>query len=245
MFLGGVISGNFLRLSADSITGSVGDDVREWKDTSGKHYDVAVSEDCGTPKLGRASWDSNIPVIKFGHSGSQTCFKTTSAHPVSTSGTYVAVVAWTGYGGLWDPIACVSHDRYWSLRFFWGSNQLNMHVRNEQVPRVEVDHYVYKKPYVVVGRVDDSEKKSYMWVWDIKGNSWKGKEVANTAGIPSGGNEIITIGRATKYLDNWMQGEIAAYTMWDRFLSDSEVEDLVAQYSKNMGQGQQDTTSMI
>ena len=231
-----------MRLSADSITGSKGDDVTEWKDTSGNQRDVAVSGDCGTPKLAEASWDANIPVVKFGHSGSQTCLKTTSAHTVSTSGTYVAVVAWTGYGGTWEPIATVSHDRYWSVRFFWGSNELNMHVRNEQEPRVRID---LNNPYIVIGRVDDSNKKSYLWVWDIKGNSWKGKEVRSSAGIPSGGNEIITLGRATAKSWEWLQGELAAYTMWDSFLSDSEVDEVVAQYTKNMGQGKQDTTGTI
>merc|ERR1712150_109129 len=119
-----------------------------------------------------------------------------------------------------------------------GSNELNMHVRNEQEPRVRIE---LNRPYIVVGRVDDSDKKSYLWVWDIKENSWKGKQVRSSAGIPSGGNEIITIGRATTNPSEWLQGEIAAYTMWNSFLSDTEVGEVVSRYSKNMGQEEQDT----
>ena len=117
-----------------------------------------------------------------------------------------------------------------------------MHVRNEQEPRVRIE---LNNPYIVIGRVDDSNKKSYLWVWDIKGNSWKGKEVRSSAGIPSGGNEIITLGRATAKSWEWLQGELAAYTMWDSFLSDSEVDEVVEQYTKNMGQGKQDATGTI
>ena len=66
-----------------------------------------------------------------------------------------------------------------------------MHVRNEQEPRVSVD---IKKPYVVVGRVDNANRKSFISVWDILGNKWVDKQARTSAGIPSGGNEVITIG---------------------------------------------------
>ena len=117
-----------------------------------------------------------------------------------------------------------------------------MHVRNEQEPRILVE---LNKPYIVVGRVDDRNKKSYMWVWDVKANAWKGRQVRTSAGIPSGGNEVITIGRATTKAHEWLQGELAAYTMWNSFLSDAEVVKVVAQYAKNMGQGNQATSGNI
>ena len=226
-----------MSLSAESFSASKeGDEVNEWKDISGNGRDVIAASDCGKPVYGKASWNPNIPVIKFGHSGKQSCLKTKSAHPVSTSGTYLAVVSWTGDGGTWEPIATVSHDRYWSVRFYGGTREINMHVRNEQDPRVGVD---LRKPYLVVGRVDDANRKSYMWVWDINEGKWVDKNVRNSAGIPSGGNEVITFGRASQKAHEWLQGEIAEYLMWDKFLSDAEVDDLVKQYSKRMGTGKQ------
>ena len=107
-----------------------------------------------------------------------------------------------------------------------------MHVRNEQEPRIAVN---LGKPYVVVGRVDDANKNSFMWVWDINGNKWVDKQTRKSAGIPSGGNEVITIGRSNQKTNEWLHGEIAGYSMWDKFLSDSEVEELAHQYSKIMG----------
>ena len=224
-----------MSLSAESFSASKeGDEVNEWKDISGNGRDVIAASDCGKPVYGKASWNPNIPVVKFGHSGKQSCLKTKSAHPVSTSGTYLAVVSWTGDGGTWEPIATVSHDRYWTVRFFAGTREINMHVRNEQEPRVAVN---LGKPYVVVGRVDDANKNSFMWVWDINGNKWVDKQTRKSAGIPGGGNEVITIGRATQKTNEWLHGEIAEYAMWDEFLSDSEVEDLAQQYSKTMRTG--------
>ena len=114
-----------------------------------------------------------------------------------------------------------------------------MHVRNEQEPRVAVD---LKKPYIVVGRVDDTNKKSFMWVWDINENKWVGKKMISSAGIPRGGNEVITIGRASDKRHEWLQGEIAEYAMWDKFLSDSEVDKVVQQYVKVLGQAKSDST---
>ena len=227
-FVGNRISGNFLHLHAESLSSSnENDDVSEWNDISGNGRHVSVQSDCGKPRYGKASWNSGISVVKFGHSGSQTCLKTKSPHPVSISGTYVAVISWTGDGGIWEPIAAVSHDVYWTLRFYWGSREINMHVRNEQEPRITVD---LGKPYIVVGRVDDANKESFIWVWDINEKHWLGKQVISTAGIPSGGNEVITIGRASSKTHEWLQGELAEYSMWDKFLSDSEVDDLVQQY---------------
>merc|ERR1719498_1463620 len=60
------ISGNYLWLDAKSISGSSGDDVTTWSDSSGSGKDVTVNSGCGTPKLGQASWDSSVPVVKFG-----------------------------------------------------------------------------------------------------------------------------------------------------------------------------------
>ena len=74
-----------------------------------------------------------------------------------------------------------------------------------------------------------------MWVWDINGNKWVGKQSRKSAGIPGGGNEVITIGRASQIAGEWLHAEIAEYSMWDRFLSDSEVEELAHQYSKRIG----------
>ena len=225
-----------MHLTAESLSGAnEDDDVSEWKDSSGSGRNVYVENDCGRPRYGKSSWNSSISVVKFGHSGTQTCLKTKSAHPVSKSGTYVAVLSLTGDGGYWEPIAAVSHDFYWSLRFYEGSREINMHIRNEQEPRVAVD---LGKPYIVVGRVDDANKKSFMWVWDLIEKKWAGKEVRSSAGIPSGGNEVITIGRASSSTDQWLQGEIAEYSMWDEFLSDSEVDFLVEQH---MDQVQQDS----
>ena len=224
-----------MSLSAKSLSAAKEDDeVMEWKDSSGNGRHVSVESDCGKPRYGKASWNPSIPVVKFGHSGGQTCLKTKSAYPVSTSGTYVAVLSWVGDGGPWEPIAAVSHDRYWSVRFYGGTREINMHVRNEQEPRVAVE---LKKPYIVIGRVDDAYKKSFMWVWDITARRWVDKKVRNSAGIPSGGNEGITIGRASRKTNEWLQGEIAEYSMWDKFLSDSQVEDIVQQYSETMGPG--------
>ena len=153
------MKGNFLCLSAESLSDANEDnDVREWNDISGNGRDVSVNSGCGNPRYGKASWNPSIPVVKFGYSGGQSCLKTTSAYPVSTSGTYLAVVSWTGDGGVWEPIACVSHDRYWTVRFYAGTREINMHVRNEQEPRIAVN---LGKPYVVVGRVDDANKKHF------------------------------------------------------------------------------------
>ena len=52
-------------------------------------------------------------------------------YSVSTSGTYVAVVSWSGPGGPWHPIAAVSHDTHWSMRMVLDSLEINMHVRLE------------------------------------------------------------------------------------------------------------------
>ena len=93
-------AGNFLYLSSESLSDANDDDeVREWKDISGNGRDVSVNSGCGMPRYGKASWNPRIPVVKFGYSGGQSCLKTKSAYPVSTSGTYLAVVSWTGDGG--------------------------------------------------------------------------------------------------------------------------------------------------
>ena len=110
-----------------------------------------------------------------------------------------------------------------------------MHVRNEQEPRVGVD---LGKPYIVVGRVDGVNKKSFMWVWDINGNRWVDKKVSSSGGIPSKGNEVITIGRSSQKAHEWLQGEIAEYSMWDTFVSDLEVENIVQQYLKMLEQNE-------
>jgi len=176
-------------------------------------------------------------VLKFGHAGAQTCLKSSKSHPVPTSATFLAVVSWEADGGPWEPIAAVSHDVYWSIRFYSSSRDINMHVRNEQVPRVAVP---FNKPHVIVCRVDDATKKSKIWVWDITGEKWIGKEERDTQGIPSGGDEVITLGRATDKTHEWMHGELAAFTMWDSALSDSDTEALVRQYARNYGQNRAD-----
>ena len=61
----------------------------------------------------------------------------------------------------------------------------------------------------------------------------------STQGIPNRGVESVTIGRATIQENEFFHGEIATYAMWDRFLSDAEVEQLIDQYANNMGQGQE------
>ena len=78
-----------------------------------------------------------------------------------------------------------------------------------------------------------------MWVWDVQGSSWLGQKQTRTQGIPNGGVETATIGRATIHENEFFEGEIATYAMWDRFLSDMEVEQLIDQYGNNMGQGQE------
>ena len=229
--------GSFLHLSAETLSSHLENaNIYHWKDMSGNRRDVAVSGSCGHPKYGKASWNNSIPVIKFGHSGTQTCLKTTSAYSVSTSGTYVAVVSWSGPGGPWHPIAAVSHDSHWSIRMVLDSLEINMHVRLEDEPRVKIELH---KPYIVVGRVDDSAKTSYMWVWDIQTSSWVDQKQKSTQGIPNRGVESVTIGRATIQENEFFHGEIATYAMWDRFLSDAEVEQLIDQYANNMGQGQE------
>ena len=228
-----------MHLSAQSLSETnEGDDVSEWKDISGNDRDVSVKDGCGTPRYGKASWSDSISVVRFGHSGTQTCLKTKLSYPVSTSGTYIAVISWTGDGGSWEPIACVSHDTYWTVRFHEETREINMHVRNEQEPRVAVD---LGKPYIVVGRVDDVNKKSFMWVWGINENQWIDKKTYNSDGIPSGGKEVITIGRSSKKTEEWLQAELAEYSMWDKFLSDSEVEDLVQEYLKIFGNKEQES----
>ena len=223
--IGNPINGNFLRLSAESLSMSnVDDEVLEWNDATWFARDVS-NKDCGKPIYGKASWNPSIPVVKFGHSG-QSCLRTKYEYPVSTSGTYVAVVYWTGNGGDWDVIAAVSQDKYWSIRFYSNSRELIMQVRNEHQARVAIE---LNKPYIIVGRVDDDNKKIYMWIWDIKEMKWN-KKTHNSQGIPSGQNEVIILGRSIYHSSQWFQGEIAEYSMWDRLLSDSEVDDLVEQY---------------
>lgn len=129
---------------------------------------------------------------------------------------------------MWEPVAAVSHDRYWSVRMYGGSRELNMHVRNEQVPRIGVE---LKKPYVVAGRVDDTSKKSYMWIYDIEGAAWTGKQERNTAGIPSGGKEIITLARASTKAHEFAHLDMAAFAMWDKFLDDAALTALVMEYA--------------
>ena len=236
-FIGDRVVGSFIHLSAETLSSHLENaNIYHWKDMSGNRRDVAVSGGCGHPKYGKASWNKSIPVIKFAHSGTQTCLKTTSAYSVSTSGTYVAVLSWSGPGGPWHPIAAVSHDTHWSLRMVLDSLEINMHVRNEDEPRIRIE---LNKPYIVIGRVDDSTKTSYMWVWDVQASSWLGQQQTSTKGIPNGGVETVTIGRATILDNEFFQGEIATYAMWDRFLSDTEVKQLIDQYANNMGQGQE------
>ena len=227
-----------MHLSAQSLSETnEGDDVSEWKDISGNDRDVSVKDGCGTPRYGKASWSDSISVVRFGHSGTQTCLKTKLSYPVSTSGTYIAVISWTGDGGSWEPIACVSHDTYWTVRFHEETREINMHVRNEQEPRVAVD---LGKPYIVVGRVDDVNKKSFMWVWGLNENQWLDKKTYNSDGIPSGGKEVITIGRSSQKTEGWLQAELAEYSMWKSFLSDSEVDDLVQEYLTKFGNQEQE-----
>ena len=77
-------------LSSESLSdANEDDDVREWNDISGNGRDVSVNSGCGNPRYGKASWNPSIPVVKFGYSGGQSCLKTKSAYPVSTSGTYL------------------------------------------------------------------------------------------------------------------------------------------------------------
>jgi len=217
----------WLFLDARSITSSSGSDVSEWKDSSGRSNNFAVASDCGTPKLGMASWNSALPVVRFGISG-QTCLKSEVAHSVPTSATFVGVVSWRGDGGNWEPIAAVSHDRYWTVRMVYNTRELNMHVRNEQVPRVGVE---LSKPYVFAARVDGTGKKSYMWIYDIEEGVWTGKQVYNTEGIPSGGKEVITLARASAKTWEWAQMDMAIFSMWDKFLDDAAVTHFVMQYA--------------
>ena len=215
-----------MSLSAESLSMSnVDDEVREWNDATWYARDLS-NKDCRTPIYGKASWNPSISVVKFGHSG-KSCLRTKSEHPVSTSGTWVAVVYWTGNGGGWSTIAGISYDKNWMIRFAGGSTELMMQVRKEQEARVKVE---LNKPYIIVGRVDDANKKSYMWIWDIKEMKWLDKKIHNSQGIVSGQNEVIVFGDNKNNDGEWFQGEIAEYSMWDRFLSDSEVNDLVEQY---------------
>ena len=61
---------------------------------------------------------------------------------------------------------------------------------------------------------------------------WSGKKDTTSKGIPSGNNGAIIIGHCTPIEKQILKGEIAEFSTWDKFLSDSKVEDLVQQYSK-------------
>ena len=104
-----------------------------------------------------------------------------------------------------------------------------MQLLNVSEIRIDVET---NTPYIVVARVDDENKRSYLWIWDIKRMKWSGKKETTSKRIPSGNNGAIIIGHCTTIEKRMFKGEIAEFSMWDKFLSDSEVEDLVKQYSK-------------
>ena len=55
------------------------------------------------------------------------------------------------------------------------------------------------------------------------------KASGSTTGIPSGGNEVITIGRATSKTDEWIDAEVSDFAMYDeRLLSEVEINQVIA-----------------
>ena len=232
-----------MSLTAESLSAlNEGNEVQEWKDASGNGRDVYAGIH-GKPIYRKASWDPEISVVQFGHqrfgyyNESQiiSCLRTKYLYPVSTSGTYVAVISVSANADLWDLIAAASQDRYWSIKldcYDWYARykcQLVMQLLNVSEIRIDVET---NTPYIVVARVYDENKRSYLWIWDIKRMKWSGKKETTSKGIPSGNNGAIIIGHCTPIEKRMFTGEIAEFSMWDTFLSDSEVEDLVKQYTK-------------
>ena len=224
--------GNYVHLSANTVATSIGEPVRTWADSSGSNKDFVSRGSCGKPILAKASWDSGTKVVHFGHSQKQTCMVSKSSHSVTQSGTFVAVFSWTGDGGEYAPIALQSQWNfiYWAIRMAAKNPAIHMHVKWKQTGKISIDK---NTPYVVIGRVDNSQKKSSIWVWDIKADDWKGKAQGRNKGMPAGKRPII-LGRAKQW--EWLGAEIASFAMWDYYLSDDEVTSLVDEYKDNYGQ---------
>merc|ERR1711972_453548 len=100
---------------------SNGKDFRDWSENPWKS---------GNPPSKMQA--DGITVVRF----HKNAMISTAAYPVPRSLTIFAVVKWNGNGGNWDPLVAVSHNRYWTIRHYSSTMEFNLHVRNEQEPRL-------------------------------------------------------------------------------------------------------------
>ena len=228
-----VTMGNYVHLSANTLGTSFGETVRKWTDSSGTNKNFISRGSCGKPILAQASWDSGIEVVHFGHSQKQTCMLS-QKYTVPRNGTFVAVIGWTGDGGgEYAPIAKQSSWNfiYWSVRMAAKKTRaVQLHVKWRTTGKISID---FNTPYVVIGRVDTTQKMSSLWVWDINADDWKGKAQGRNKGYPAGKAPIV-LGR--EYPWQWLEAQIASIAMWDYYLSDDDVNLLVEEYKDNYGQ---------
>ena len=83
--------------------------------------------------------------------------------------------------------------------------------------------------------MDDANKTSDAWLYNLQ-TATMTKASGSNAGIPSDGNEVITIGRATSKLHEWVDAEVSDFAMYDdRLLSEAEINQVIAALSSNDG----------
>ena len=154
----------------------------------------------------RAAWAPYYsgPVVEFGAENQVTCFRSQVVQPVPTAITFLNVIMFTGRTA-YENIASQGHDQYWSVRFLWSTPNLRFQVQNSAGAQVQV---ALNTPYVVAGRYDSTTMTRDMWIYDIHAASWLGKASGSGDAIPSGGNEIIWLGRSKRFSSEFLKAQV-------------------------------------
>lgn len=221
-----LVSNKYLELYAADFAGGT------WSDRSGNGKTFQSRWYCSPPTT---QVEDGLTALFF----ERNCLFSTVSHPVPQSLTIFAVVKWKSDGGQWAPIAAV-HKRYWSLKRTINDRRFLMTGGSTDSPKI---HYTLDKFYIVTGRVDSSTKTTSARIDDLFGATctWPGCGAwvaGRREGIPGGGNETIGLGMSTdisKRHHEHFHGLIASVIMYDRALSDNEVESTLTNLRLNPG----------